>query len=176
MRPAPSAEGADRRVRLGVIVGPHGVRGAVRVKSFTEDPRAVAAYGALEDATGDRRFRLTVERVAKGVPIVSIDGVNDRDGAEGLKGTELFVARDRLPDAADGDEFYHADLIGLAVLDRDGRRLGRVRALHDFGAGDLIEFAPDGGGTPRVLPFTREAVPDIDLAAGTVTVDPPEGL
>ena len=176
MTPNPPTEGAGGRVRLGVIVGTHGVRGAVRVKSFTEDPRAVAAYGALEDATGGRRFRLTVERVAKGVPIVSIDGVTDRDDAESLRGTELFVARDRLPAAADGDEFYHADLIGLAVLDKDGRRLGRVRALHDFGAGDLIEFAPDDGGTPRVFPFTREAVPDIDLVAGTVTVDPPEGL
>ena len=108
--------------------------------------------------------------------LVRIEGVEDRTAAEALKGVELFLDRAALPPAEDEEEFYHADLVGLAAVDTNGVRLGTVRALHDFGAGDLIEVLPDEGGRPRVFPFTREAVPAIDLAARTVTIDPPEGL
>ena len=107
---------------------------------------------------------------------MQIEGVKDRNAADALKGVELFLDRTALPPSEDEEEFYHADLVGLAAVDTNGVRLGTVRALHDFGAGDLIEVLPDAGGQPRVFPFTRETVPDIDLAAGAVTIDPPEGL
>ena len=161
---------------LGVVAGAHGLRGAVRVKTFTALPEAIADYGPLRDAAGARRFALRLTRVEKGTAIVRIDGVRDRNEAEALRGVELFLDREALPPAEDEEEFYHADLVGLAAVDTNGARLGTVRALHDFGAGDLIEILPDEGGRPRVFPFTREAVPDIDLAARTVTIDPPEGL
>ncbi len=164
------------RLCLGVIAGAHGLRGAVRIKTFTTGPEAIAGYGPLEDAAGSRRFALRLTRVEKGAALVQIDGIEDRDAAEALKGVELFLDRAALPPAEDEEEFYHADLVGLAAVDTDGARLGTVRALHDFGAGDLIEVLPDEGGQPRVFPFTREAVPKIDLAAGAVTIDPPEGL
>ncbi len=164
------------RLCLGVIAGAHGLQGAVRVKTFTAAPETIADYGPLEDTAGSRRFALRLARVEKGVALVRIAGIEDRNGAEALKGVELFLDRGALPPAEDEEEFYHADLVGLAAIDTKGVRLGTVRALHDFGAGDLIEVLPDEGGQPRVFPFTREAVPDIDLAARTVTIDPPEGL
>ena len=164
------------RLCLGVVAGAHGLRGAVRVKTFTAAPEAIAGYGPLRDASGARRFALRLARVEKGMAIVEIEGVTDRNEAEALKGVELFLDRAALPPAEDEEEFYHADLVGLAAVDTNGARLGTVRALHDFGAGDLIEVLPDEGGQPRVFPFTREAVPEIDLAARTVTIDPPEGL
>ncbi len=164
------------RLCLGVIAGAHGLQGAVRVKTFTAIPEAIADYGPLEDDAGSRRFALRLVRVEKGAALVRIDGVKDRNAAEALKGARLFLDRAALPPAEDEEEFYHADLVGLAAVDVNGDRLGTVRALHDFGAGDLIEVLPEEGGRPRVFPFTREAVPAIDLAARIVTIDPPEGL
>ena len=164
------------RLCLGVIAGAHGLQGAVRVKTFTALPDAIAGYGPLEDAAGSRRFTLKLVRIEKGMALARIEGIEDRTAAEALKGVELFLDRAALPPAEDEEEFYHADLVGLAAVDVNGVRLGTVRALHDFGAGDLIEVLPDEGGRPRVFPFTREAVPAIDLAARTVTIDPPEGL
>lgn len=164
------------RLCLGVIAGAHGLQGAVRVRTFTALPEAIADYGPLKDAAGKRRFALRLVRVGKGMALVRIEGVEDRTAAEALRGVELFLDRGALPPAEDEEEFYHADLVGLAAVDVNGARLGTVRALHDFGAGDLIEVLPDEGGRPRVFPFTREAVPKIDLAAGAVTIDPPEGL
>ncbi len=164
------------RLCLGVITGAHGLHGAVRVRTFTATPRAIADYGTLEDRDHRRRFKLRLLRADKNGAVVRLDGVLNRDQAEALKGVKLFCRRNALPKAADEDEFYHADLIGLAALDMSGARVGTVRALHDFGAGDVIEILPDDGGPPQVLPFTRKAVPVIDLAAGTVSIDPPEGL
>ena len=164
------------RLCLGVVAGAHGLQGAVRVRTFTALPEAIADYGPLQDAAGRRRFALRLVRTGKDTALVRIEGIGDRDAAEALKGVELFLDRRALPPEEDAEEFYHADLVGLAAVDTDGVRLGTVRALHDFGAGDLIEVLPDEGGQPRVFPFTREAVPDIDLAARTVTIDPPEGL
>lgn len=167
---------ADRaeRVCLGAIAGVHGVRGAVRIKSFTAEPRDVAAYGALTDEAGEREFMLTVTGESRGQIIARIAGVNDRDAAAALKGTRLYVARSRLP-TPEPDEFYHTDLIGLEAIGPDGKRLGTVSAVHDFGAGGLLEIGLDGGGSV-MLPFTAEAVPEVDFKAGRVVVVPPTGL
>ena len=161
----------EGQICIGQIVGAQGIQGAVRVKSFTADPPAVAAYGPVADAAG-RVFRLKVASQSKGVVICRIDGVGDRNAAEALAGTRLYVARDALP-APDEDEFYHADLIGMAVELEDGTALGRVRAIFDFGAGDVLELVgPDG--TSRHLPFTRAIVPVVDVGAGRLIARLPE--
>ena len=162
------------RVCVGVIVGAHGVRGEVKVKSFTEDPLDVAAYGPVETEDGRARFALEVRGEAKGSLIVRLKGVGDRNAAEALRGTQLYVARDRLPEA-DPESWYQADLIGLAAVSASGARVGRVIAVHNFGAGDLLEIAPDGAPS-FFLPFTAETVPDVAVAEGRITVDLPAGL
>lgn len=159
------------RVLVGVVIGAHGVRGALRLKSFTADPTAIGDYGPVEDEAGLRRFRLRVLGVGKDVVTASFDGVADRDGAEALKGTRLYVPRSALPAVEDEDEFYHADLLGLAVETTAGAGLGTVAAVHDFGAGPVIEVA--AGGTGMMLPFTRAVVPVVDLAGGRLVVEPP---
>jgi 16S rRNA processing protein RimM len=161
-------------VCVGQVTGAHGVRGLVKLTSFTSEPAAVAAYGPLTDESGTRRFALALKGQVKGHFLAAIEGVQDRDVAEALAGTRLFVERDRLP-AADEEEFYHADLIGLAAVTPDGVLLGRVAALHNFGAGDLVEIALEGGGRP-LLPFDRLTVPEIDIAGGRIVIDPPAGL
>lgn len=161
------------RVCLGAITGPHGVRGLVKVKTFTEVPEDVAAYGPVEDEAGRRRFTLKITGSAKGQVIVAVDGVGDRDAAEALKGERLYVDRSALPDPDDGT-FYHADLIGMDVVGRDGVVLGSVTALYDFGAGDVLEFR-GADGKARMLPFTEAVVPEVDLDARRMVVEPPEG-
>ena len=156
-------------VCIGAVAGAHGVRGNVRIKPFTDAPEDVAAYGPVTDAEGARAFDLTPVGEAGGMVIARMSGVGDRDAAEALKGLRLYVPRERLP-APEQDEFYHADLIGLSVVDSAGQAAGTVNALHDFGAGDLIEIRRPSGRLV-LLPFTRSAVPAIDLAAGSVTVD-----
>src|SRR5581483_908284 len=164
-----------RRVCLGVVTAAHGVRGAVKVKSFAQRPTDVAAYGPLEDEDGAARFTLRVIGPAKAdVVIAKLSGVADRDAAEALRGARLYLPREALPAPAE-EEYYHADLIGLAAVLGDGTRLGEVRAVHDFGAGDTLEIArPEG--QPVMVPFTRAVVPVIDVAAGRLVVDPPAGL
>lgn len=159
-------------VCIGAVAGAHGVRGNVRIKPFTEVPEDVAAYGPVSDADGARVFDIQLVGEAKGVVVARVTGIADRDAAEALKGLRLYVPREKLPDA-DEDEFYHADLIGLRVLSEEGDALGTVQAMHDFGAGDLIEIRLEGDRTV-LLPFTRAIVPVIDLDAGAVTlsVDP----
>ena len=165
------------RVAVARIGAAHGVRGEVRLKSFTEDPLAVRAYGPLEGGDG-RSFTILAARPAAGTSpdmlVVRFEGVLRREDAEALNGLELSVPRDRLP-AADEDEFYHADLIGLDAAMTDGTRVGTIVAVQNFGAGDLIEIAPSRGPTVFV-PFTNAAVPEIDLAAGRVVIDPPAGF
>lgn len=161
-----------RRICVGRIVGAQGVRGAVRLKSFTADPAAIARYGALTDRDG-RRFELRVTGQSSGALIARVGGVDDRDQALALKGTDLFVARTALPAPAE-DEFYHADLIGLAARTTDGRELGRITAVHDFGAGDVLEIAGEGGSV--MVPFRRAIVPTVDLAAGWLEIEPVPGL
>jgi 16S rRNA processing protein RimM len=168
------AENRDHRVLLGVIGAPHGVRGLVRVKSFTAEPEAIAAYGPLEDERGERRFALEPVGAAKGVVIARLPGIVDRDAAERLKGVRLYVRREALPEPGE-EEYYHADLLGLAAVLRDGTPLGRVKAVNDFGAGDHLEIESEDGASVMV-PFTRAAVPVVDLAAGRVVIDPPAGL
>ena len=175
---------AEARICLGKIVGVHGVRGLVRIKSFTERPEDLVAYGPLCDKAGDRVFDVTLKGRAKGVLLAAVAGVGDRDRAKALQGAELYVERSALPALAEAeDEFYRADLIGLAAEDPQGRPLGRVRAVHNFGAGDVIELAgvPRGvpGGVPGgslMVPFTRAAVPTVDLAGGRLVVDPPREI
>ncbi len=159
----------------GVIVAAQGVRGLVRVKTFTESPATLDAYGPLTDADGKAVFRLEVVEARDTVAIARIDGVRDRTAAERLKGVTLYLSRDALPEP-DADEFFHADLIGLAVETAAAGRIGVVAALYNYGAGDLIEIDLDAGGAPLVLPFTLAVVPEIDIAGGRVVVDPPPGL
>ena len=161
-----------RRILVGAIAGAHGVRGAVRIRSFTADPRAVGAYGALFDEAGTRRFQLTVTGSAKGGVVAQIAGVADRDQAEALKGTRLYVAREALPPPDEPEEFYIADLVGLDADRPDGSRLGRVTAVDNYGAGDVVEIALAAGGSLAV-PFTRQTVPVVDIAGGRLVVDPP---
>ncbi|RVU39694.1 16S rRNA processing protein RimM [Hwanghaeella grinnelliae] len=162
---------ASDLVLVGVVTAPHGVRGLVKVKSFTEEPSDMVAYGLLSDQTGRKTFQMDIVGEAKGQLIVRMDGIADRNAAEDLKGQKLFIHRSALPETEE-DEFYHADLIGLRTVLADGSPHGLIKAVYDFGAGDLLEVALDDAGM-TYLPFTREVVPTIDLVAGTATVIPP---
>jgi 16S rRNA processing protein RimM len=157
------------RVCLGQIGAAHGVRGEVRLHSFTADPAAITSYGPLESEDG-RVFEIEAMRPAKDHFVAKISGVADRSAAELLKNLKLYVPRARLPEPDEPDEFYHADLIGLAVVDRAGEKLGTVVAIHNFGAGDLIEMNPASGGKTQLLPFDEVHVPTVDIAAGKIVV------
>nr|WP_041755992.1 ribosome maturation factor RimM [Bradyrhizobium sp. ORS 278] len=152
----------------------HGVRGEVRLWTFTEDPLAVLHYGPLTTKDGSRSFEVTKAREAKDHLVASFKGITDRNAAERLNGVELYVPRDRLPET-DDDEYYHADLIGLAAETTAGAPLGRVLAIHNFGAGDIIEIAPPSGST-LMLPFTNAVVPTVDLAGGRVIIELPDEI
>ena len=164
----------QRRVCVGAIAGAFGVRGEARVKSFCARPEAIAGYGPLSTEDGSRQFTLRITRPIQGGLAARLSGVATREEAEALKGTRLYADRARLPALPD-DEFYHADLIGLSVTDPGGAELGRVAAVHDHGAGDLLEIAVPHGKSV-LIPFTRAVVPTVDLAAGRIVADPPEGL
>jgi 16S rRNA processing protein RimM len=168
----------EERVCLGEVVGVHGVKGLVRVRPFTAEPEAFAAYGALQDETG-RRLKLEAVGRAKGVVLARVEGVADRTQAEALRGTRLYVERAALPAIEEAETYYHADLIGLLAENAEGRALGRVTAVHDFGAGDLLEIEsePEAGrkrGESLLVPFTSDAVPEVDLEAGRIVVLPPD--
>jgi len=152
----------------------HGVRGAVKLWTFTDDPLAVKRYGPLATRDGARRFEVASAREAKGHLVATLKGVTTREEAERLNGVELYVARDKLP-ATDDDEYYHADLIGLAAVTTADEPLGRVVAIHNFGAGDIIEIAPPHGPT-LLLPFTNAVVPTVDLAGGRVVIEMPDEI
>jgi 16S rRNA processing protein RimM len=158
------------RICVAQIGAAHGIRGEVRLRSFTGDPMAIASYGPLESEDGTRRFTIETLRPAKDHFVARLEGVSDRNAAEQLTNLRLYVARDRLPPAGDG-EFYHADLVGLAAVTPDGAALGTVTAVHNFGAGDVIEIKP-ASGEALLVPFTDAAVPEIDLAAGRMVVVP----
>jgi 16S rRNA processing protein RimM len=161
-------------VCVGMIVGAHGVRGAVKVKSFTENPEDVTAYGPLSDQRGTRQLVLTPIGAVRGNVLAEVDGVNDRDAAEALRGLRLYVDRSVFPPTGE-DEFYHADLIGMAAETAAGAKLGTVRAVYNHGAGDVIELALPTGAMVA-LPFTKAVVPVVDLAGRRLVVDPPEGV
>ncbi|MGH6896470.1 MAG: ribosome maturation factor RimM [Geminicoccaceae bacterium] len=158
-------------VCVAVVAGAHGLRGALKLRSFTERPEDVAAYGPVFAKDGERLFGLEVIAAARGGVLAEADGIDDRDAAEALRGTELFVPRSALPEPAP-EEFYYSDLEGMEVLRPDGSHFGVVHGVDNFGAGDLIEVQADDG--QRIsLPFTRETVPTIDLQRRRLVVQPP---
>ena len=163
------------RIVVGQIAGAFGVHGEVRLKSFCAEPEAIADYVPLTDAGGRVYGQIVVTGAAKGVLVARIAPITTKEEADALKGTELLAERDKLPALPD-DEFYHADLIGLEVVDTGGARLGRVKAVQDHGAGDLLELVIPGATATVLLPFTRAIVPTVDLSAGRIVADPPPGL
>jgi 16S rRNA processing protein RimM len=168
----------DKLVLVARLGAAHGIKGEVRLKTFTQDPFAVADYGPLMAADG-RSFAIETVREAAGssspdMLIVRLKGVRDRSAAEALNGIELSVPQERLPPAEEG-EYYHADLIGLVAVTVAGETLGTVVGVPNYGAGDLLEIAPPAGKT-ILIPFTDAVVPDVDIAGGRVVIDPPRGL
>jgi 16S rRNA processing protein RimM len=158
------------RICVARIGAAHGVRGEVKLWSFTQDPAAVASYGPLETQDGTRRLEIKALRPAKDHFVARIAGVDDRDAAQKLRNLELYIPRARLPEIDEADTFYHADLIGLDVVTSDGAQIGTVYALHNFGAGDIIEIIPIGGGDALMLPFNETTVPKIDIAEKQIVV------
>ncbi|EME70684.1 16S rRNA-processing protein RimM [Paramagnetospirillum caucaseum] len=155
-----------------MIVGVHGVRGAVRIKSFTEEPADIGYYSPMEDEAGGTKFRLKVTGEVKGLVIATLEGIADRNAAEALKGTGLWVPRERLPGRLAEDEFLYSDLIGLVVEAVDGKRLGTVKAVADYGAGDVLDIKLEPKGD-MMVPFTKDSVPEVDIAGGRLVVVPP---
>jgi len=169
---------SKERLLLGEIVAAHGIKGLVKIRSFTETPADILAYGPLRDGDG-AIVEISLRGPAKGGVLAALAGVNDRNGAEALKGTKLFVARSMLPELpAEADEYYYADLIGLAVELVDGTVFGEVMAMHNFGAGDMLELKPNGpdhgGGDTIMVPFNHQTVPGIDIANRRLVIAAPE--
>ncbi len=166
--------GGQRLILVGRVAGAFGVRGEVRISAYTADPMALARYGGLKREDGTPGLTLTSARPAKGGVVARAREIATREEADALRGLRLFVPRDALP-KPDEDEFYLADLIGLRVENVQSKTaLGVVKTVQNFGAGDMLEIEPEGGGATWYLPFTKEAVPDVDLAAGVIRADPPE--
>lgn len=163
------------RILVGVFGAPHGVRGEVRLKSFTGDPMAIADYPRLTDESGARAFKLVSARPVKDdMLVVRVEGVNDRTAAEKLTNITLAIAREDLP-PADEEEFYHADLLGLRAETREGALIGKIAAVLNFGAGDILDVRPEEGDS-LLLPFTKKVVPVVDIAGGRVVVEPPDEI
>lgn len=171
-RREPGEGSGANRICVARFGAAHGVRGEIRLWPFTEEPLGVTSYGPLETQDGRRHFEITSARVQKGHLVARVKGIETREAAELLNGLDLYVAREKLP-ATETDEFYHADLIGLAAVTADGETVGRIVAVHNFGAGDILEIAPAKGGETLMLPFTNAVVPTVDMAAGRVVVAPP---
>ncbi|MDQ2090681.1 ribosome maturation factor RimM [Marimonas arenosa] len=163
------------RICVGAIAGAYGVRGEVRLKSFTADPQAIADYSPLTSEDGTQSFTVTITRPINNGFAARLSGISTKEQADDLRGLRLYVSRDKLPSLPD-DEFYHADLIGLVVVDTGGTELGRVKSVQNHGAGDLLEIHGPNLKSTVLLPFTHEAVPTVDLAAGRIVADPPDGL
>lgn len=163
------------RICVGAIAGAYGVRGEVRVKSFCANPEDIETYSPLTDETGARRFPLSILRPIKNGFAARIADVASKEEADALRGTDLYAGRDDLPSLPD-DEFYHADLIGLEVYDTGGVLLGKVKTVQNHGADDLLELQLAGSSATVFLPFTRSAVPTVDLSAGRIIADPPAGV
>ncbi len=161
------------RIRVARIGAAHGLRGEVRIWSFTQDPTAIARYGPLETEDGTRRLDIVALRQGKDCLIARVRGVEDRTAAAALANLDLFVPRERLPAIEEPDTFYHADLIGLEAVTTGGDAIGRVTAVHNFGGGDIIEIKPANGGASFMLPFTEAAVPAVDLGAKRIVGVPP---
>jgi 16S rRNA processing protein RimM len=167
---------SDRLVPLGIFGAPHGVRGELRVKSYTQDPKAIGAYGDLTDRAGIAKFRLTALRLVKDdMLVVRLAGAATREAAQELNGVALFARRSQLPPPSD-DEFYHDDLVGLEAVTREGAALGFVVAIRNFGAGDILEIAPASGGETLLLPFTKTVAVAIDFDARRIVIAPPREI
>jgi len=164
----------SNRICIGHIAGVHGVKGLVRINSYTEEPMDVAAYGSVTDEDGERMFELEAQRMVKTQVLTRIKGVTDRDAAEALRGMNLFISRDALPPTS-GNEFYWEDLEGLRAESINGDLLGKVVSVHDFGAGALLEVGSNVSET-ILIPFTQNVVAEVDLTNGRVVIDPPAGL
>jgi 16S rRNA processing protein RimM len=164
---------ADRQILVGTISGAHGVNGLVRLKSFTEDPEAILRYKPLTDEGGEREFTVKLKMITNTHLIVEWEGVKTRDAAEALRGMRLFTNRAALPKLKKR-EFYEADLVGLKALDKEGKTIGKVEAVHNYGGGPFLEIAPTQG-KAFMLPFTKECVPAVDVEEGCITIAPPEG-
>lgn len=164
-----------RRVCVAKIGAAHGLRGDVRLFTFTREPMAVRDYGPFEDESGKRSLVLKALRDAGDHLVARFEGVNDRDAARALTNLSLYVPRERLP-KPEADSFYHADLVGLRVQGKDGRALGTVAAVQDYGAGGILEIAPAAGGEAVMLPFVEAFVPAVDLEGGVIVIDPPAGI
>ena len=167
---------AAKRVRVAKIGAAHGLRGEVRLFVDADDPLAVGKLGALEDESGARQFRIASLRAAKDHLLVRFDGVSDRTSAERLTNMELFVPRERLPKQKDKDSFYQIDLVGLRVEKADGAALGTIAAVQNFGAGDLLEIAPEQGGHTFYIPFADPFVPTVDIEGGRVVIELPDDI
>ena len=165
----------EDRVCVGAIAGAFGVKGEVRLKSFCAEPEAIATYGPLTTEDGGKSFEVRLTGTLKNGFSARLTGIASKEAADALRGVRLYAPRERLPDLPD-DEFYYADLINLTVLDTGGTELGQVRAVLNHGAGDLLEIHGKGLKSPVLLPFTKAAVPTVDLASGRIIADPPEGL
>jgi 16S rRNA processing protein RimM len=163
------------RVLLGEIGGAQGLKGELRIRSYTEVPGDIASYGPLEDESGARHVEFESLRVTPKGVIARVKGIITREQAEALNRTKLYVPRSRLP-AREEEEWYHSDLVGLAAVGQDGVALGTVVAVLNFGAGDLIEVRPATGGESLIVPFTRDTVPEIDIEKGHLVLVPPELL
>ncbi len=163
------------RICVGAIAGSFGVRGEVRLKSFCADPEAIASYGPLSDEKGETSWEVKLSRPVKTGFAAKLSGVANKEAADALKGTRLYAPRERLPDLPD-DEFYHTDLIGLLVYDTGGVEVGRVKAVLNHGAGDLLEITAKGHSEPVLLPFTLATVPTVDMGTSRIVIDPPDGL
>lgn len=162
------------RILVGRFGAPHGVRGEVRLKSFTAVPNAIAGYAPLLDAAGARQFKIKTLRLLKDDMFVArIEGIEDRSGAESLTNIEIFAPRAAFPEAEE-EEFYLADLVGLSAMSESGDLLGRVVDVHNFGGGDILEIAPVEGGETLLLSFTKEVVPEIDVKGGRLVIAPPD--
>jgi 16S rRNA processing protein RimM len=164
------------RICIGAVAGAFGVRGELRLKSFTATPEDIATYGPVTSEDGTQNYTITLTgQATKGALIARLSGVATKEQADALRGLRLFVERDRLPALPD-DEYYHADLIGLEVFDTGGTLLGRVKSVQNHGASDILEIHGPGLNSTVLLPFTLEAVPTVDLASGRIIADPPDGL
>lgn len=165
----------DDLICIGAIAGAFGVHGEVRLKSFAAQPEDIATYGPLSTEDGARSFDVTLTGQASNGLTARLSGIRTKEQADALRGTQLYVARSVLPSLPD-DEYYHADLVGLDVFDTGGRPLGRVKSVQNHGASDLLELGIPGDSATVLLPFTRAAVPTVDLTARRIVADPPDGL
>ena len=166
--------GRDDKICVAQIGAAHGLKGEVRLFSFTQNPPDVGAYGPLATEDGLRHLTIASIRPAGDHFVARFEGVADRNAAEMLRNIELYVARDKLPPLREDETYYHADLVGLTATYRDGRRAGEVIAVHNFGAGDLLEIRPNEGADALLLPFTEQTVPKVDIAAQQIVIDPPD--